>query len=297
MSESVAKVLAVIGGKGGTGKTLLAVNLAYGLRRRGRILLVDVDVDNPCSRTFIKSRPTSREVVKEFRPKIDENRCRLCGLCVQSCHQHALMLIPGKKILLMPELCEGCGVCRLVCPFQAIDAGWVEAGYIEEHNVMDGLDAVVGELKPTTRRTPLMILKTLRYAEKKFKNYDYVVIDSPPGTGSGIYAVMNFSDLIIAVTEPTRLGLRDFMKLYKLYEKAGSKEIFAIINKSGLRGEILEELRKQLMEMGISWIEIPYDEKVVKAYIEGSILIEDYPESPAARTLKSFIEKLAGRSS
>ena len=292
MNENVAKVLAVIGGKGGTGKTLLAVNLAYGLRRRGRTLLVDVDVDNPCSRTFIKSRPVSREIVKEFRPKIDENRCRLCGLCVQSCHQHALILIPGKKILLMPELCEGCGVCRLICPFQAIDASWVEAGYIEEHKVMDGLDAVIGELKPTTRRTPVMILKTLRYAEKKFRDYDYVVIDSPPGTGSGIYAVMSFSDLIVAVTEPTRLGLTDFMKLYKLYERAGAGEMLVIVNKSGLRGEMRDELEKHLREVGVSWIEVPYDEKVVKAYVEGSILIESYPESPAAEALKAFIERI-----
>lgn len=292
MSENVAKVLAVVGGKGGTGKTLIAVNLAYGLRRCGRTLLVDVDVDNPCSRTFIKSRPVSKEIVREFRPRIDEGRCRLCGLCVQSCHQHALILITSKKILLMPELCEGCRVCELICPFQAIDASWVEAGHIEEYRVVDGFDAIIGELKPTARRTPVMILKTLRYAEKKFRDYDYVVIDSPPGTGSGIYAVISFSDLIVAVAEPTKLGLTDFMKLYKLYEKVGARKMLVIVNKSGLRGEMRDEFEKHLREIRVSWIEVPYDDKVVRAYVEGSILIESYPKSPAAEALKAFIERL-----
>ena len=94
------------------------------------------------------------------------------------------------------------------------------------------------------------------------------------------------------MTEPTRLGLTDFMKLYKLYEKAGVGEMLVIVNKSGLRGEMRDEVERHLREVGVDWIEVPYDEKVVRSYVEGSILIESYPESPAAEALKAFIEKI-----
>ncbi len=288
----MTKVIAVTGGKGGTGKTLLAVNLAFTLSEVGRTLLVDADVDNPCSKGFVKSKPTSREVVKEFRPKIVEEKCRLCGACVQNCHEHALMLIPGKRVILMPELCEGCGVCKLVCPFEAIEDSWVEAGYIEEHKDDHHLDAVIGELKPTTRRTPVMILKTLRHAEKKMRDYDYVVVDSPPGTGSGIYTIMMFSDVIIVVTEPTRLGLTDLKKLIKLYKKTESKKIFAVINKVGLRGEMRVEVENALRKAGIVFWHIPYDISVVKSYVNGNLLVKTQPESRAAKAIRGIAEEL-----
>ena len=288
----MTKVIAVTGGKGGTGKTLLAVNLAFILNEVGRTLLVDADVDNPCSRSFIKSKPTSREVVKEFRPKIDEKKCKLCGLCVKNCHQHALLIIPEKKVVLMPELCEGCGVCKLICPFEAIGDSWIEAGYIEEHESDGKVNAVIGELKPTTRRTPVMILKTLRHAEKRMRGYDYVVVDSPPGTGSGVYAILMFADFVITVTEPTRLGLTDLGKLLKLYEKAENKKMFAVINKVGLRGEMRVEVEDALRKAGITFWHIPYDISVVKSYVDGEILVGAQPESPAAKAIRSIAEEI-----
>ena len=285
----MAKVVAVTGGKGGTGKTLISVNLAHIFSEKGRTLLVDVDVDNPCTKTFFKKTPISRKTVKEFRPEIDEAACKLCGICVQKCYGHALLLIPGRKLVLLPSLCEGCAICRLVCPFNAINDSWVDSGYIEEYVVNDGLDAVVGELSPATRRTPVMILKTLKRMEEKMDGYRYVVIDSPPGTGSGIYGVMDYADLIISVTEPTRLGLSDLMKIYKLYGKLKpEKRIIAVINKVGLRGEIRREIEDFLNRSGIPWRVIPYDGSVVKSYARESILVNEYPDSPSAKAIREI---------
>lgn len=291
----MTRVIAVTGGKGGTGKTFLAVNLAYLLGSNAKTLLVDADVDNPCTRTFLDTRPVSRVSISEFRPKISSRKCKLCGLCVQNCPEHALLMIPGRNVVLMPQLCAGCGVCKIVCPFDAIEESRVEAGAIEHYDgVFDGrLDSVIGELKPTTRRTAVMILKTLNHVKKKMNNYDYVVIDAPAGTGSGIYAVMNFSEVIVAVTEPTRLGLMDLKKLYKLYERMeNEKKMFVIINKHGLRGEIFGEVEEFLRKSGLEWWSIPYDKNVVEAYVKGSVLVKDYPETPSAVSIKKISEEL-----
>ena len=286
-------VIAVTGGKGGTGKTLLAVNLAYILSRNDKTLLVDADVDNPCSKTFLKTSPNFRKIVKEFRPRINQDKCKLCGTCVQNCHEHALLLIPGKRVTLMPELCEGCGVCKIVCPFDAIEDSWIDSGCIEEYQVSENLDAIVGELKPTTKRTPVMILKTLKHAEERMNNYRYVVVDSPPGTGSGIYAVMRFSEKILAVTEPTRLGLTDLMKLYRLYKQVKpERKLLVVVNKSGIRGELREELEETLSNLKVEWRKIPYDESAVKSYVEGSILVERFPDTPSAQAITRIAREI-----
>jgi len=286
-------IISVVGGKGGTGKTLLAVNIAFFLSKKGRVLLADLDVDNPCTRTFFRAKPKRKMTIKEFRPEIDEGTCVSCGACVENCQSHALLLIPGRGATLMPALCEGCGVCRLVCPVKAIKDSWVESGYVEEYGtVMEGLDLVVGELKPTTRRTPVMILKTLKYVKEKVRGYDYVVLDSPPGTGSGIYAIIEFSDLILAVTEPTKLGLADLKKLHKLYEEIEGKEMLVVINKTGLKGEVREELEEFLRGKGLNWESIPYDGCVISSYVSGTFLSEKCPDSPAAKAIEKITEHL-----
>jgi len=288
-------VIAVTGGKGGTGKTFLAVNLAYLFGSRARTLLVDVDVDNPCVKTFLDVKPSSTLSISEFRPEIDHEKCKLCGICVQNCPEHALLMIPERKIVLMPQLCSGCGVCKLVCPFNAIKESKVEAGMIESYKdaFAGKLDAIIGELKPTTRRTAVMILKTLNHVKKRMENYEYVIIDVPAGTGSGIYAAMDFSKTIVAVTEPTRLGLMDLKKLYKLYKRLkDGKRIFVAVNKYGLRGEIIDEVEEFLRESELKWWSIPYDERVVEAYVRGAVLVRDYPESPSAISIRNISEEL-----
>ncbi|RLG06166.1 MAG: hypothetical protein DRN65_05760, partial [Thaumarchaeota archaeon] len=149
------------------------------------------------------------------------------------------------------------------------------------------------ELKPTTRRTAVMILKTLNHVKKRMENYEYVIIDVPAGTGSGIYAAMDFSKTIVAVTEPTRLGLMDLKKLYKLYKQLkDGKRIFVVVNKYGLRGEIIDEVEEFLRESGLKWWSIPYDEHVVEAYVRGAVLVRDYPESPSAISIRNISEEL-----
>ena len=290
----MTEIISVIGGKGGTGKTLVAVNLAYMLSRDYRTLLVDVDVDNPCAMSFFKARQLWEKKVLEFRPRINQDLCKLCGTCVRNCPEHALVMIPGKQVILVEELCAGCGVCRLVCPFDAIEESWIEGGVIRGYETEDGVDLVVGELQPTCRRSPVMILKTLNVVEDFMRKYGYIIMDAPPGADAGIYSIMDRSEIILAVTEPTPLGLMDLRKVYRLYQKFfhGKKRFLVIVNKYGLPGGSDHETRRFLDENGIAWTTIPYDDLVVRSYISGELIIKAHPNSEAANSLRRVIELL-----
>ena len=292
----MTEVISVAGGKGGTGKTLVAVNLAYMLNRDRRTLLVDVDVDNPCTRSFFEVRQLWEKKVLEFRPKINQDLCKLCGTCVRNCPEHALVMIPGKQVMLVEELCAGCGVCRLVCPFNAVEESWIEGGVVKGYETEDGIDLVVGELQPTCRRSPVMILKTLNVVKDLIGKYEYIVMDAPPGADAGIYSIMDCSEIILAVTEPTPLGLMDLKKIYRLYQKFfhGRKRFMVIVNKYGLPGGSDQETRRFLEENGIAWTTIPYDDLIVRSYIAGELIVKTHPDSKAADSIRGVV-KLLGK--
>ena len=292
----MTEVISVAGGKGGTGKTLVAVNLAYMLNRDRRTLLVDVDVDNPCTRSFFEVRQLWEKKVLEFRPKINQDLCKLCGTCVRNCPEHALVMIPGKQVMLVEELCAGCGVCRLVCPFNAVEESWIEGGVVKGYETEDGIDLVVGELQPTCKRSPVMILKTLNVVKDLIGKYEYIVMDAPPGADAGIYSIMDYSETILAVTEPTPLGLMDLKKIYRLYQKFfhGRKRFMVIINKYGLPGGSDQETRRFLEENGIAWTTIPYDDLIVRSYIAGELIVKTHPDSKAADSIRGVV-KLLGK--
>ena len=292
----MTEIISVAGGKGGTGKTLVAVNLAYMLNQDRRTLLVDVDVDNPCTRSFFEVRQLWEKKVLEFRPKINQDLCKLCGVCVRNCPEHALVMIPGKQVILVEELCAGCGVCRLVCPFNAIEESWIEGGVVKGYETEDGIDLVVGELQPTCKRSPVMILKTLNAVKDLIEKYEYIVMDAPPGADAGIYSIMDYSETILAVTEPTPLGLMDLKKIYRLYQKFfhDRKRFMVIINKYGLPGGSDQETRRFLEENGIAWTTIPYDDLIVRSYIAGELIVKTHPDSKAANSLRGVV-KLLGK--
>ncbi|RLE71487.1 MAG: hypothetical protein DRJ37_04875 [Thermoprotei archaeon] len=286
------KIIAVGGGKGGTGKTVLAVNLAYGLAEKGRrVLLVDLDVDNPCTYTFLDVKLRIIREVYTYKPKILEEKCTLCGECVKYCPVHALVLLPGRKLLFFPTLCESCLNCMVVCPEKAILEDKIVIGWVKRES-MDSIDLIVGEIKPGERKTDEVISETLNYALESADNYDLVILDVPPGTGRGVYEALKQADLIVAVTEPTRLGLNDLRKFYKLLNMV-KKESVIVINKYGLKKGVYGELEALIEKFKIGVFKVPYDKHLVEAYISGKIVLKVFPESPSARAIKEIVNKLA----
>jgi len=288
------KIIAVGGGKGGTGKTVFAVNLSLSFAEKDyRVLLVDLDVDNPCTYMLFKKELRRVKTISFFKPKILENKCTLCGECIKYCPVHALVLIPERKLLFIKTLCEGCGNCIIICPEKAIIEDNTPIGYILE-NRDSNPSIIVGELIPGERKTDEVMRNTLKYGiDIGLKDkYDLIILDIPPGTGEGIYNAFKEADIIISITEPTKLGLNDFKKLCKLIEKMSNKKHIAIINKYGLKGGVYKELNQFIKNLKIDSYIIPYDEKMVEAYMLGQPVIKIYPNSPSSQAIKRITKEI-----
>lgn len=283
-------VIAVTGGKGGTGKTTVAVNLAVGLSMKGsKVMLVDADVDGPCCAMLLGAELSNGKEVRIFKPVIDAARCTGCGKCVAICHDHALVGLEGQIPSFFEELCSGCKACQLVCEVDAIKSGHKVLGtiYITDSN---GIKLVVGELKPTEPRSPIVARATMLKASEELKHdkYDVVIVDTAPGIHNVVAQALWEADLALAVTEPTPLGTHDLRFMLDLTEKLGlPTEV--ILNKadipSGLKDQVVETSRNR----GVKIVaEIPMDDELLHSYVSGVPLVRKSPESPAGAVLSAL---------
>jgi MinD superfamily P-loop ATPase len=233
-------VIAVLSGKGGTGKTTVAVNLTLSLKEEGQIVLVDADVEEPNAALYLEPELALAEAipVNVPVPVIDTELCDYCGRCADFCQFGALAVIPG-KVLTFQELCHGCGGCALVCPKQAIreaprQIGTVEKGMYGQMEFWQGR-LNIGEpfAVPVTRR--------LKNEIAKLDCRDVVIIDSPPGAGCTVVEAIRGSDFALLVTEPTPFGRHDLEIALKLVKQMGIPH-GVIINRAGGGNDLIEEL-------------------------------------------------------
>ena len=279
----------ITGGKGGTGKTLIASNLAYLASLRGlSTLLVDADIGNPNTWiTLGAPKPKPVTTVYSFRPVIDKNKCNLCGKCVEVCPTHALVLIPNKDLLLIDTLCEGCSLCMYACPLKAIREGSNIAGWILRTK-LKSLPIIIGELRPGERREDTVITELLRQCENLEVNIKIKLtfIDAPAGTSALIKKLVKFSRKYLCVVEPTPLSLNDFMRLTKVIEL---DKTVVVLNKTGMSPMIENRFRSILRKLRVKWVEIPFLRDIASSYLNSIPL----PDSPIWSKLSSeFLEIL-----
>ncbi len=269
-------IIAVAGGKGGVGKTIIAVNIALLLRDRGKVALVDADADNPCVEPTLRSIGVTIDKIEEvyrFKPKIIEEKCDLCGKCVETCPEHAIVLIPGQRIMIIETLCAGCGCCSLICDRKAILEDKVVEGYIKKGKVLN-IDLLISELKPGEKRSYVVMTKMMETYRKELEKYDYVIIDSPPGTGAGVFSILKNSDIHVIVTEASKLGLADFRKIMRLKEeKLPQKKTIVVVNKYDLNIEVTNEIERYCKERNIPLIKIPYSDTIARFYMTGKPIV------------------------
>ena len=291
MARERPKVITVTGGKGGTGKTVIASNLAALLSSAGlRILLIDLDVENPCAHTLLGASLKVVEKVAIFKPLINEKACTLCGECVSACPVHALAIVPSRKVLFLEALCESCAACLYVCPVGAISRGERIIGWIKEGRARS-VDIVTGELKPGSRQYHEVMERTMDHARRVWRRYDIAVMDLPPGAGRGVYAALKLSDLALMVTEPTRLGLADLERLHNLAGKTGVKEL-VVLNKYGLPGGTAVSIEEFVSRERLKLVRVRYDPELARAYARGKLVVES-PQSPSAQDIVKLMNVVA----
>ncbi len=284
-------VVAVTGGKGGTGKTTVAVNLAVGLSMKGsKVMLVDADVDGPCCAMLLGAELSNGEEVKIFKPVIDAAKCTGCGKCVAVCREHALVSLKRKTPLFFEELCSGCKACQLVCETDAIKNGQKVLGtiYITDSN---GIKLMVGELKPTEPRSPIVARATMLRAAEELKKgkYDVVIVDTAPGIHNVIAQALWEADLALAVTEPTPLGAHDLGFMLDLTEELGlPTEV--ILNKADIPSGLRDDVVKTSHDRGVEIVaEVPMDDELLRSYVSGEPLVRKSPKSPAGVALLALV--------
>ena len=268
-------ILAVASGKGGTGKTTVAVALAKAAQNA---VLIDADVEEPNAHLFLKIQVERKNSVYRMVPEIDEKRCSFCGKCKEICRFNALTVFPG-TVLSFPEMCHGCYGCIEVCPEKCISRGQKLVGHLY-HGKNGDLEIAYGILEVgEPMASPL--IKSLK--ERFLKPERLNIIDSPPGASCAMLTAIRGADYCILVTEPTPFGLHDLRQAVEAVRKL-KIPIGVIVNRAGGEfPELYSYLESQRLPL---LLEIKNEKAVARAYARGIGLLEARPE------LREEFEKL-----
>jgi len=259
-------IISVASGKGGTGKTTIAVNLALSL---DCVQLLDCDVEEPNAHIFLKPKIVDTQTISIPVPKVDETKCNYCGVCAKVCAYNAIAVIKD-NILIFKELCHGCGGCSLLCPQGAISETNKEIGVVElgEGN---GVQFGHGRLNIGEAMSPPLI----RAVKQNINSIRTCIIDAPPGTSCPVIVAVKGTDFCLLVTEPTPFGLNDLelaveaIRLMKI-------PFGVIINRADIGDE---GVRQYCSRENIPILmEIPMDRKIAEAYSIGVPMVEKMPE-------------------
>jgi MinD superfamily P-loop ATPase len=260
-------IISVASGKGGTGKTTIAINLALTLEQ---VQFLDCDVEEPNAHLFLKPRVEKRIPVTVPIPRVDAKKCTLCGRCAEACEFNALAVFP-KSVLVFDELCHGCGACSFVCPADAITEEKKEIGVVETGKA-NGIDFIQGRLKiGEPMATPI-----IRVEKSLIKNHTrMVIVDAPPGTSCPVIETVKGSDFCLLVTEPTPFGVND-LKLTVEMLKQLHIPMGVLVNRADVgNNDVHEYCRREEIPI---LLEIPIDLRIARLYSEGIPLVKGLPE-------------------
>ena len=261
--------IAIASGKGGTGKTTVATNLARVLSGTRLVQYVDCDVEEPNGHLFLHPQISNSQPAGILVPVIDLDRCTRCGACSQLCQYHAIANL-GATMLVFPELCHGCGGCMRVCPEQAIQEEERPIGVVE-HGTARGVIFVQGRLNVGETMSPPLIRAVLQRVDSSVT----AIIDAPPGTSCPVLTAVRGADFVLLVTEPTAFGLHDLMLAVEMV-RALKLPTGIVINRADMGDDRVERYcaTESLPILG----RLPHNRRVAEAYARGMLAVEAVPE-------------------
>lgn len=260
-------IISVASGKGGTGKTTIATNLAVSVGKDVQIL--DCDVEEPNAHLFLNPVIKETEKVMAPVPLVDEAKCTFCGKCAQICQFKAIIVL-NEAILTFPEMCHSCGGCMEVCPAGAISETGRELGIIERGN-RNGVGFVHGRLRVGEAMSPPLIRKVRSFTRPEL----LTIIDAPPGTSCPVITSMKGSDFVLLVTEPTPFGLHD-LKLAVEAVRILQIPHGLVINRSDIGdGQVKDYAANKKIPV---LMEIPFSKDIAEAYSRGQLIVDAMPQ-------------------
>jgi len=271
-------IITVVSGKGGAGKTTLAVSLAEVMNAE----FYDLDVDAPNAEYFLQPEFSQAETITQPTPVFDEALCNGCGLCTRECRFNALYKILD-TVYLSEQLCHGCGVCELVCPQQAVSfretpVGSIRSGYAQRI----GNRVHIGDLMVGSTRGTYLISELVKRIDP-LKNS---VIDGPPGNSCAAVAAIKPADFVILVAEPTPFGLHDMQQTEQILQNMNKN--YAIIANKVQSSEVLRQHFAARSKQSV--LSLPLDPDYHRANLAGRILSREFPD--VHRNLSELICKI-----
>lgn len=276
--------IAIASGKGGTGKTTLATNLAYvASHSNNAIAYLDCDVEEPNGHIFLKPAIYERLKVERPVPRVDMENCTLCGMCGDIC-QFSAIVLAGSKVVLFHELCHACGGCSLVCPANAIMKLPHKVGELEI-----GRSGPIYFAKGKLNVGEAMSVPVIRAVKNYATEADIIFIDAPPGTSCPVIESVRNCDYVILVTEPTPFGLND-LELAVEMVRALKIPFGVVINRAGVGDDNVQHYCRQNKIDILA--EIPDSRDIAEVYSRGGLICEALPEHKAV--FSKMLEKIIG---
>ncbi len=273
--------VAIASGKGGTGKTTLSINLTEFLSETQKVVLVDLDVEEPNAGLFFTGKSVREEIKYKMIPQWSKDNCILCGQCQEVCNYNAVIRFM-ETIMVFPQLCHSCYACSELCPTQSLPMTQQRIGKLK-HLKKENIDFIESRLDIGEEQAVPLISQTLEYIEQQFKKDTLILMDSPPGTSCPVIEVAKNADLIILITEPTPFGMHDLKLAVETMQEL-DKKIGVVINKHGTGNNEVEKYC-EINNIPI-FAKIPNNRKIAELYSKGKLIYKEIPE------VKAELEKI-----
>jgi MinD superfamily P-loop ATPase len=285
--------IAIISGKGGTGKSSISAALAT-LAERAVVADCDVDAAN----LYLIFNPTIEEeyiYIAGQKAVIDESQCTNCGFCMRHCRFGAITKTDG-SIRINETLCDGCKLCSRVCPYDAISMVENNKSRMYAGQFRNG-EMVYGRLAPGEENSGKLVNMVREEARQiaKEKSLETIIIDGPPGIGCAVISTITGVDHVVIVTEPTLSGLHDLERTVEMVSKFNLK-VWILVNKFDLNEEISNRIETYCNEKRLAFAgKIPFDKQVVEAMVQCKSIVEYAPESRISALLTDIYTKIRNR--